>query len=49
LRTYSSLRVVYAMAELKGLCAAHPPRPILPVSAEARQKVAEVFAKLDLA
>jgi 4-hydroxy-tetrahydrodipicolinate synthase len=48
-RTYSSLRVVYAIAEIKGLCTAQPPRPILPLQADARQKVAEVVAKLDLA
>jgi 4-hydroxy-tetrahydrodipicolinate synthase len=48
-RKYSSLRVVYAMAELKGLTTAQPPRPILPLSAEDKQKVAEVVAKLDLA
>lgn len=47
-RTYSSLRVVYAIAEIKGLCSAAPPRPILPLPPEARQKVAEVVAKLDL-
>jgi 4-hydroxy-tetrahydrodipicolinate synthase len=43
------LRVVYAIAELKGLCTAQPPRPILPLSAEDKQKVAEVVTKLDLA
>jgi 4-hydroxy-tetrahydrodipicolinate synthase len=47
-RTYTSLRVVYAMAELKGLSTAPPPRPILPLGPEARQKVAEVVSKLDL-
>lgn len=47
-RTYSSLRVVYAIAELKGLNTLPPPRPILPLSPEARQKVAEIVTKPDL-
>jgi 4-hydroxy-tetrahydrodipicolinate synthase len=48
-RKYSSFRVVYAMAELKGLTTAAPPRPILPLPPEAKQQVSELVAKLDLA
>jgi 4-hydroxy-tetrahydrodipicolinate synthase len=47
-RTYSSFRVVYAMAEIKGLTIAAPPRPMLPLSAADKQKVREVVTKLDL-
>lgn len=48
-RTYSSLRVIYACADLLGLCRAAPPRPILPLGEEARRRVAETLAALDLA
>ena len=48
-REFSSLRVVYACAGLLGLCQAEPPRPILPLPAEARKKVAEVIQRLGLA
>lgn len=45
-RSHSSLRVVYAMANLTGLCPHQPPRPILPLSGVARQRVADVLAAL---
>lgn len=47
-RTYSSLRVIYACADLLGLCRAAPPRPILPLAGEARQRVADTLDALDL-
>jgi 4-hydroxy-tetrahydrodipicolinate synthase len=47
-REFSSLRVVYAVADLLGLCRAEPPRPILPLPDHARQKVERTVAKLDL-
>ena len=45
-RAYSGLRVVYAAARLTGLCEAEPPRPILPLAREARDRVAAVMADL---
>jgi len=48
-RTHSSLRVIYACADLLGLCRTVPPRPILPLGEEARRRVAETLAALDLA
>ncbi|KMO14997.1 dihydrodipicolinate synthase family protein [Methylobacterium platani] len=47
-REYSSLRVIYACASLLDLTQAVPPRPILPLGAEARARVAEVMQALDL-
>ena len=47
-RTYSSLRVIYACADLLGLCRAAPPRPILPLAGEARQRVADTLDALAL-
>jgi 4-hydroxy-tetrahydrodipicolinate synthase len=47
-REFSSLRVVYAVADLLGLCRAEPPRPILPLPDNARRKVEATVAKLDL-
>jgi 4-hydroxy-tetrahydrodipicolinate synthase len=44
----SSLRVMYACADLLGICRAEPPRPILPLSAAARQRVADTLKALDL-
>ena len=48
-REYSSLRVVHAIAALRGVAAAEPPRPILPLSAEARERVAHLLARPDFA
>lgn len=45
-KTFSSLRIVYAIAELLEICSAQPPRPIKPVSAAAKYQVAEVPARL---
>ncbi len=44
----SSLRVIYASADLLGICRAEPPRPILPLAGAARQRVADVLKALDL-
>lgn len=45
-KEFSSLRVVYAIAQLRGLTGAEPPRPILSLPAGARRKVAEVLASM---
>lgn len=47
-REFSSLRVIYASADLLGICRAVPPRPILPLSGAARQRVADVLGTLEL-
>lgn len=47
-KTFSSLRVVYAMANLRGLCAAEPPRPILPLPPDAQNKIRDVLAAVEL-
>jgi 4-hydroxy-tetrahydrodipicolinate synthase len=47
-RAFSSLRVIYAAANILGLCATHPPRPILPLPDAARRQVAEVLEGLKL-
>lgn len=47
-RDYSSLRVMFACADLLDLCRAAPPRPILPLGEKARRQVAEVIRALDL-
>ncbi|MHC1943502.1 dihydrodipicolinate synthase family protein [Bradyrhizobium sp. UFLA06-06] len=47
-RTYSSLRVVYALANLRGVCAAEPPRPILPLPADAQRRVKETLAAIEI-
>jgi 4-hydroxy-tetrahydrodipicolinate synthase len=47
-KAFSSIRVVYAIANLKGLCTAEPPRPILPLPAEAQKRVAETLAGLEI-
>jgi 4-hydroxy-tetrahydrodipicolinate synthase len=44
----SSLRVIYASADLLGICRAAPPRPILPLTGAARQRVANALKALDL-
>jgi 4-hydroxy-tetrahydrodipicolinate synthase len=45
---FSSLRVMYASADLLGICRAKPPRPILPLGDAARQRVADIIKTLDL-
>jgi 4-hydroxy-tetrahydrodipicolinate synthase len=47
-RRYSSLRVVYALANLRGICAAEPPRPILPLPADAQRRVKETLAAIEI-
>jgi len=47
-RQHSSLRVMYACANRLELCHAAPPRPILPLGAEAQAQVAAVIRTLDL-
>jgi 4-hydroxy-tetrahydrodipicolinate synthase len=39
-KAHSSLRVMYAIADLLGLCRAAPPRPILPLPATVRAEIA---------
>ncbi|GKQ51226.1 dihydrodipicolinate synthase family protein [Bradyrhizobium sp. Ce-3] len=48
LKTFSSLRVAYAIANLRGICVAEPPRPILPLPPEALKKVGEVLAGMEI-
>ncbi|CAH2399163.1 dihydrodipicolinate synthase family protein [Mesorhizobium escarrei] len=45
-KTFSSLRVVYAIAELLEICSAEPPRPIKPLSAAAKCQLAGVLDRL---
>ena len=45
---FSSLRVMYASADLLGICRAVPPRPVLPLAGVARQRVAETLRALEL-
>lgn len=47
-KEFSSLRVIYASVEVLGLCRAEPPRPILPLSGAARQRLTDVLKVLDL-
>ncbi|WP_027145817.1 dihydrodipicolinate synthase family protein [Mesorhizobium sp. WSM3626] len=42
-RQFSSLRVVYALADMIGICRAEPPRPILPLPDAARHQIAETL------
>ncbi|MBR0753853.1 dihydrodipicolinate synthase family protein [Bradyrhizobium jicamae] len=46
-KTFSSLRVVYAIANLRGICVAEPPRPILPLPPDAQRKVSDVLAGME--
>jgi 4-hydroxy-tetrahydrodipicolinate synthase len=45
---FSSLRVVYAAANLLGLCRAAPPRPILPLPEAAQHRIGQTLAALGL-
>jgi 4-hydroxy-tetrahydrodipicolinate synthase len=47
-KEFSSLRVMYASADALGICRAEPPRPILPLTAAARRRVADALKALDL-
>jgi 4-hydroxy-tetrahydrodipicolinate synthase len=42
-KAHSSLRVMYAVAKLRGLTRADPPRPLLPLPKAAQEKVAEAL------
>jgi 4-hydroxy-tetrahydrodipicolinate synthase len=46
-KAHSSLRVVYAIAGLRGLCDVEPPRPILPLSGAALEMVRETVRLLE--
>ncbi len=48
MKEFSGLRVIYACADLLGICSAEPPRPILPLSGAARRRVAETLQALGL-
>jgi 4-hydroxy-tetrahydrodipicolinate synthase len=45
-RQFSGVRVAYAIAELLDVCRAEPPRPILPLAAAAKRRIAEVLERL---
>jgi 4-hydroxy-tetrahydrodipicolinate synthase len=45
---FTSLRVVYAAANLLGLCHSEPPRPILPLGEAAQRRIARVLQELEL-
>ncbi|NEU95099.1 dihydrodipicolinate synthase family protein [Bradyrhizobium uaiense] len=47
-KAYSGLRVVYALANLRGICTAEPPRPILSLPADAQRRVQETVAALEI-
>ncbi len=42
-----SLRVMYAAAEILGICRATPPRPILPLATDTRARIAAALRMLD--
>ncbi|WP_192357549.1 dihydrodipicolinate synthase family protein [Mesorhizobium mediterraneum] len=45
-KQFSSLRVVYVLAELLDICRAEPPRPVLPLSAVAKRQIVEALERL---
>jgi 4-hydroxy-tetrahydrodipicolinate synthase len=45
-RQFSSLRMVYGLADLLGICRVDPPRPVLPLPPAALRMVAETLASL---
>lgn len=47
-KAYSSLRVVYALAEILGLCRAEPPRPIRPLAREVQAEIVGTLRALTL-
>lgn len=47
-KAHSSLRVVYALAEILGVCRAEPPRPIRPLPPEVRAEIAGTLRGLSL-
>jgi 4-hydroxy-tetrahydrodipicolinate synthase len=48
-RAHSSLRVVYVLADLMGLCRAEPPRPIQPLPPAIRAEIAATLRTMSLA
>lgn len=47
-RQHTSLRVIYACTQILEISQAQPPRPILPLPAEAQQQIADTLRALDL-
>jgi 4-hydroxy-tetrahydrodipicolinate synthase len=47
-KEFSSLRVMYAAAEITGVSDAAPPRPILPLPAAAKHRITQVLKDLAL-
>jgi 4-hydroxy-tetrahydrodipicolinate synthase len=47
-KEHSSLRVMYASANILGLARAEPPRPLLPINDEAQKRIATVLKELSL-
>ncbi|MFK0692290.1 dihydrodipicolinate synthase family protein [Mesorhizobium sp. IMUNJ 23033] len=45
-KQFSSLRVIYVLAELLNICRAEPLRPILPLSAVAKRQIVEALERL---
>lgn len=45
-KRFSSLRVVYALADQLDICHAEPPRPILPLANKAVRQIADVLTRL---
>jgi 4-hydroxy-tetrahydrodipicolinate synthase len=48
MKEFSSLRVMYAAADIKGICRAEPPRPVLPLPDAARERIAQVLQEMEL-
>jgi 4-hydroxy-tetrahydrodipicolinate synthase len=46
-KAYGSLRVMYVLQELLGLGSALPPRPLLPLGAAERERIAQALAALE--
>jgi 4-hydroxy-tetrahydrodipicolinate synthase len=46
---FTSLRVMYAAANLLGICRTEPPRPILPLGDAAQRRIADTLETLNLA
>ena len=47
-KEFSSLRVMYACADVLDICRAAPPRPVLPLNGTVRDKIADTLRVLDL-
>ncbi|OWK25359.1 hypothetical protein AJ87_11125 [Rhizobium yanglingense] len=45
-KQFSSIRSVFALADLLGICQAEPPRPILPLPEPAKCKVADCLSRI---